>query len=81
MPQNEAEWIMIGEEFNDKWNFPNYVGAFDGKYINLQFPINGGTEYFNYKGLFSTVPFAVVDGNYNFIYAKVGCQGRISRST
>lgn len=78
MPQNEAEWNVIAKEFNNKWNFPNCVGAFDGKHINLQSPINSGTEYFNYKGLFSIVLFAVVDANYNFIYANVGCQGRIS---
>lgn len=78
MPQNEAEWNVIAKEFYDKWNFPNCVGAFDGKHIALQSPINSGTEYFNYKGYFSIVLFAVVDANYNFIYANVGCQGRIS---
>lgn len=78
MPQNESEWKTVAKEFNDKWNFPNCVGAFDGKHISLQAPINSGTEYFNYKGMFSIVLFAVVDANYNFIYANVGCQGRIS---
>ena len=78
MPQNESEWKTVAKEFNDKWNFPNCVGTFDGKHISLQAPINSGTEYFNYKGLFSIVLFAVVDANYNFIYANVGCQGRIS---
>lgn len=78
MPQNESEWNVIAKEFNDKWNFPNCVGAFDGKHISLQSPNNTGTEYFNYKGFFSIVLFAVIDANYNFIYANVGCQGRIS---
>ncbi|XP_046661985.1 protein ALP1-like [Homalodisca vitripennis] len=78
MPKTEAEWKVISKEFNDKWNFPNCVGAFDGKHIELQAPIHSGTEYFNYKGFFSIVLFAVVDAHYNFIYASVGCQGRIS---
>lgn len=40
--------------------------------------MNSGTEFFNYKSNFSIVLFALVDGNYNFIFADVGCQGRIS---
>ncbi|XP_022180908.1 protein ALP1-like [Myzus persicae] len=78
MPENESEWKEKANEFNEKWNFPNCVGAFDGKHIALQAPINSGTEYFNYKGFFSIVLFAVVDANYNFTYANIGCQGRIS---
>jgi hypothetical protein len=78
MPHNESEWKMVAKEFNDKWNFPNCVGAFDGKHIALQAPIDSGTEYFNYKGFFSIVLFAVADAKYNCTYANVGCQGRIS---
>lgn len=77
LPQNEAEWKEV-EQTYQKWNFPHCVGAMDGKHINLQAPIGSGTEYFNYKGFHSIVLFAVVDGNYNFIYANVGAQGRIS---
>nr|XP_023028734.1 uncharacterized protein LOC111516862 [Leptinotarsa decemlineata] len=78
MPQNEAEWNAISKEFNDKWNFPNCVGTFDGKHITLQAIIHSGTEYFNYKGFFSIILFAVVDAHYNFTYANVCCQGKIS---
>lgn len=77
MPQDESAWREVAKTF-DKWDYPQCVGAMDGKHINLQAPIHSGSEYFNYKNFFSIVLFAVVDGNYNFIYANVGCQGRIS---
>lgn len=41
-------------------------------------PENTVAEYYNYKGTHSIVLMAVVDGNYNFIYVSIGCQGRIS---
>lgn len=50
----------------------------DGKHIVLQAPVPSGTDYFNYKSHFSIVLFALVDANYNFIFADVGVQGRIS---
>jgi hypothetical protein len=40
--------------------------------------MKSGSDFFNYKSNFSIVLLALVDGNYNFIFADVGCQGRIS---
>nr|XP_034194023.1 protein ALP1-like [Osmia lignaria] len=78
IPQNEDEWKIVTKDYNEKWNFPNCVGAMDEKHVSIQAPLNSGTEFFNYKGFFSIVLSAVVDANYNFIYCNVGCQGRIS---
>lgn len=78
MPQSAEEWQRVEKIYNDRWNYPNCVGAIDGKHINIQAPMNSGSEFFNYKGFFSIVLLAVVDGNYNFLYANVGCQGKIS---
>lgn len=77
MPQDESAWREVAKTFN-RWDFPQCVGVMDGKHINLQAPIKSGSEYFNYKHFHSIVLFAVVDGNYNFIYASAGSQGRIS---
>jgi len=50
----------------------------DGKHITLQSPIKSGSDYYNYKSFFSIILFTLVNANYNFIYANIGCQGRIS---
>ena len=39
---------------------------------------NSGSDYFNYKQLFSVVFMAVVDADYKLIYIDVGCNGRVS---
>jgi len=78
MPSTPEEWTAISEGFEKQWNFPHCIGSMDGKHITLQCPIKSGSDYYNYKSFFSIVLFALVDADYNFIYANVGCQGRIS---
>lgn len=78
MPSSTKEWTDVADQFDKQWNFPHCLGSMDGKHIILQSPIKSGTEYYNNKSFFSIVLFALVDANYNFIYANVGCQGRIS---
>ena len=69
---------MIATDFKEKWQYPNCIGALDGKHIKIKPPAKSGSYYFNYKHHFSIVLLAIVDANYKFIYIDVGCNGRIS---
>ena len=78
MPKTEEEWIGTSEEFGRRWNFPNCIGAMDGKHVEIKKPIDSGSYYFNYKKKFSIVLFAIVNANYEFIMVEVGANGRVS---
>ena len=70
-----ARWKEIEEGFRIRWNFPNCIGALDGKHIMIKAPKNTGSLFYNYKGHFSTVLMALVDANYKFIYVDIGEYG------
>jgi hypothetical protein len=72
------EWIAIADEFEEKWHFPNCLGAVDGKHIKIVPPKECGSFYWNYKGSDSLVLMSVVNANYEFLYCDIGANGRIS---
>lgn len=78
LPTSPAEWENIAQRFEDLWNFPNCLGAIDGKHVVIQAPIKSGSDFINYKSHFSIVLMALVDADYNFTFVDMGCQGRIS---
>ncbi|XP_046389323.1 uncharacterized protein LOC124158179 [Ischnura elegans] len=78
MPRSVDEWGEIAREFQEKWNFPNCIGALDGKHIHFRSSRADGSFYFNYKGSHSIVLLALVDARYKFLYIDVGVNGRVS---
>jgi len=65
--------------YETQWNFPKCAGAIDGKRIEIIRPANSGSEFFNYKGTYSIVLFAI-DDDYNFTFVDIEANGRASDS-
>lgn len=74
----EETWKQVAEKFWDLWNFPNCIGAIDGKHIKIQAPPNSGSQFYNYKQTFSVVLLAVVDAHYKFLVVDIGSYGKNS---
>ena len=39
---SEDKWKSITDEFYERWNFPNCIGAIDVKHVMIQCPFNSG---------------------------------------
>jgi len=79
LPQlTEEEWKKKGQEFYSLWQFPNCIGAADGKHFEIQALQNSGSLFFNYKKTFSVILLDLVDANYKFTIIYIGGYGKSS---
>ncbi|KAB0802358.1 hypothetical protein PPYR_04544 [Photinus pyralis] len=77
-PNDTDSWLEIANGFYQNWQFPNCLGALDGRHISFRAPISAGSYYYNYKGDHSIVLLAMADYSYRITYYNVGINGRIS---
>lgn len=77
----EDRWKEIAEVFQNRTQFPNCLGAIDGKHVRIRKPVMSGSLFYNYKNYYSIVLLAIADANYKFIYIDVGAFGKDSDST
>ena len=81
LPSTPEGWLHLASLFEKRWNFPNGIGAIDGKRINIQQPGNSGSHYYDYKGHNSLILLAAVGPQYEILWADVGANGRVSDGT
>ena len=74
---SREQFRVIANEFMTDLNFPNCVGALDGRHCRIKKPPNSGSLFFNYKKFFSIVLMGCCDSKKRFLWTNVGDYGKI----
>lgn len=77
----QANWEKIANCFHQRTQYPNCLGAIDGKHVRIIKPKSSGSLFYNYKNYFSVVLLAIADADYEFICIDVGSFGKDADST
>ena len=79
MPEkSESDWLQVAKDFNANTQFPNCIGALDGKHVRINNPGHCGSK-FN-KQFSSIVLMALVDSTCSFIAVDIGAVRKSSDS-
>ncbi|XP_064469997.1 uncharacterized protein LOC135384738 [Ornithodoros turicata] len=78
LPNPKAAWRQKCQDFSMNCQFPDCIGAMDGKQVNIVKPKKSGSVFFNYKKAHGIVLFAVVDARYKFMYVDASASGSSS---
>ena len=77
VPSTEEEWLSIAGKFKICWQYPNVIGAINGKHMIIRKPSHGGSYYYNYKHSNSIILMAIAGPSYECLYVDVGTNGRV----
>ena len=83
-PNTEDEYKDSMVAMEEQWQFPCCFGAIDGCHIPIKCPPGGQEsqkEHHNFKGFYSIVLMAIIDANFQFIWASCGFTGNNHDST
>jgi hypothetical protein len=76
MPQPTVEkFKKIAEKYHSIWNFPQCLGAIDGKYVRIICPAHADTKFFNCKSDYSILLPEQADATCEFTIIVVGVYG------
>lgn len=71
VPSTAKEWLAIPQQFEERWQFPNCLGATDGKHLIMQPPPDACSKYYNYNITHSSILLASAGPDYECVYAHV----------
>ncbi|PNF17964.1 hypothetical protein B7P43_G17757 [Cryptotermes secundus] len=77
----KEKWKSIASGIERNANFPNCIGAVDGKHIRIICPDESGFMYWNYNDYYTVVLMAVADSKFRFVHVNIGSFGKDCNST